>query len=490
MEIYNKIIYFLLGIVWHDALIVLLVGAGVYFTIRTRFLQFRSLREMVNLLLKSQSSDKGISSLQAFLVSLAGRVGTGNIAGTAAAIFWGGPGAVFWMWVIAIFGAASAYIESTLAQIYKSEIDGTFCGGPAFYANKGLGIKWYGSVLAIVITFSCIIGSPGIQSNTIAATVNTAFGIPTIVTGLIIVIALAWVIFGGIKRIANISEKIVPVMCIVYILLAIFVLIMNVTKIPAVLGLIFSSAFNGNAAFAGIIGSTIAWGVRRGVYSNEAGLGTGAPSAAAADVSHPVKQGLIQSCSIYVDTLLVCSATAFIILMTGSYNVMGPEGTMIIENLPGIDAGASYVQVALDNYIPFGSAAIAILMTVFAFTCLYGYYYQAEASFSFLMRNLSSKTRKYITNIIRLLLLVFVFLGSQFSATTAWNTADVGGGIMAWFHMILILLICKPAIVALKDYEAQRKLGIDPIFEPDKLGIKNAGLWNEINARRRAKATK
>lgn len=483
MELYNNIIYFLLGIVWHDTLVVLLVGAGIYFTIRTKFLQFRSLPQMVKLLLHSESSDKGISSLQAFLVALSLRVGTGNVAGTATAIYFGGPGAVFWMWVIAIFGAASAYIESTLAQIYKSEIDGSFVGGPAYYAEKGLGIKWYGTVLAVVISLSCIIGYPGIQSNIIASTINTAFSIPTAITGMVVVVALAWVIFGGIKRIGNISEKLVPAMCIVYIALALLVIVLNIPKIPGVISLIFNSAFNAKSAFGGIIGTAIAWGVRRGVYSNEAGLGSGAPAAASANVSHPVKQGLIQACSVYVDTLLICTSTAFIILMTGTYNVVGPDGaTMLVENVPGVSVGADFVQVALDQYIPFGSAILAILMTVFAFTCLYGGYYQAEASFSFLMKNFNPKLRKTITIALRFVLLGMTFIGSQFATEVAWNTADLFGGVMAWLHMVLILVLCGPAIKALKDYEEQRKLGLDPVFRPDKLGIKNAEIWNKINA--------
>ncbi|WP_286680556.1 alanine/glycine:cation symporter family protein [Tepidanaerobacter sp. EBM-49] len=484
METYNAIIEMLAGIVWHDSLIALLVCVGIYFTIRIGFWQFTSLPLMVRLMTKSKASERGISSFQAFLTTVAGRVGIGNIAGTAVAIYMGGPGAVFWMWLIALVGSASAFIESTLAQIYKTEVAGQYVGGPAQYAKKALGIEWYGTLIAIILIFSCIIGSPGIQSNVIADSMKSAFNIPELVTGFIVAIALGWVVFGGIKRIAEVSEILVPIMCIVYIFLAIIIVIANITKLPAIIGLIFSSAFGLNPAFAGITGSAISWGVKRGVYSNEAGLGAGAPAAAAAEVSHPAEQGLVQACSVFVDTLLVCSATAFLILTTGKYNILGPDGkTMIIENLPGIDAGPGYVQAALATLIPFGEQILAFIITLFAFTCLYGYYYQAEAAISSLTEKSGPTVYKITILVARIVIVINVLVSSQFEAVAAWNLADIGGGILAWAHIILLLLICKPAIIAAKDYKEQYKKGIIPVFEPDKLGIKNAEIWNEINKR-------
>ncbi len=481
MELYNNIIYFLLGIVWHDALVWLLVIAGAYFTIKSGFLQFRSLPEMIRLLKNSKASEKGISSLQAFLLSISVRVGTGNVTGTATAILFGGPGAIFWMWVIAALGAASAFVESTLAQIYKGEVNGTYVGGPAYYAEKGLGMKFYGGILALTLAISAVVGYPGIQSNIIASTFDTAFGIPSTITGIGIVVFLAWIIFGGVKRIAKASEKIVPIMCMVYLIIATIIIIANITSFPKVIHLIINSAFNSKSMYGGLIGSALIWGIRRGVYSNEAGIGSGAPAAAAAEVSHPVKQGLIQACSVYVDTLLICTATAFIILVTSSYNTIGADGSMLIENLPGIEDGTSFVLLAVDQYIPFGNQIMAIVLTAFAFTCMYGGYYQAEASIKYFLKNKSEKVINNSMVALKVVLLTMAFMGTQFTSQTAWNTVDVFGGTMAWMHMILIILLSGTAFKALKDYEKQKKQGLDPVFRPDELGIKNAEIWNKIN---------
>ncbi len=483
LSTYQNFVWGILGIVWSDYLVYLLIAAGVYFTVRSKFAQVRLFPHMIKLLKASasKSEETGISSLKAFLLAVGGRVGTGNIAGVAAAICAGGPGAVFWMWIVGIFGAGSAFVESTLAQIYKEKKGDEFVGGPAYYAEKGLNLKWYGKVLAVVIVTSCLLGSPGIQANTIASTMNTAFNIPYVVTGAVLVVALGWVIFGGIKRIGNVSQKMVPIMCALYVIIGLFVLVLNINRIPAMFSLIVSSALNAEAAFGGIIGSALAQGVRRGVYSNEAGLGSGAPAAAAADVKHPVAQGLIQACSIYIDTLLICTITAFIILLTDCYNVVGADGAMMVENLAGIDAGAGYVQMAIDQYIPLGKVIVAVIMTFFAFTSLYGYYYQAESSFSYIIRNFSEGMKKTTVVALRLVLLTSAMVGCLFTAQLAWDTADIFGGMMAWGNIVVILIIGGPAFVALKDYDKQRAAGIEePVFHPAELGIKNAELWDEV----------
>ncbi|QCR22561.1 sodium:alanine symporter family protein [Pontibacter sp. SGAir0037] len=463
-------------IVWSNALIILCLGAGIYFSIITRFLQLRYLREMLRLLFKGEASEKGVSSFQAFSIAIAGRVGTGNIAGVATAIAMGGPGAVFWMWVIAFLGSASAFVEATLGQIYKQVKDGEYRGGPAYYIEKGLGMKWYAVVFAVATIVSMALFLPGVQSNSIASGINAAFNVPVEITGGAITVLLALIIFGGVKRIGKVAEIAVPFMAGAYILMTLVIIALNVTEIPDVLSLIIRSAFDAEPAFAGVFGMAIAWGVKRGIYSNEAGQGTAPHAAAAAEVSHPVKQGLVQAFSVYVDTLLVCTATAFMILFTGQYNVQNPEGGFIVENLPGIAIGPAYTQQAVNTYFPtLGSGFVAISLLLFAFTTIMAYYYIAETNLSYL----SNKGNKIALWALRLLILAATFYGSVKTAESAWVLGDIGVGVMAWLNVVAILFLHKPAIRALKDYHAQLKAGKDPVFSPKKLHIKNAEEWDK-----------
>ncbi|MFD2513316.1 alanine/glycine:cation symporter family protein [Pontibacter locisalis] len=464
------------NIVWSDALIILCLGAGIYFSVVTRFLQVRYIREMLRLLFNGQSSQKGISSFQAFTVAIAGRVGTGNIAGVATAIAMGGPGAVFWMWMIAFLGSSSAFIEATLGQIYKETKDGQYRGGPAFYIEKGLGVKWYAVVFAVATIISMALFLPGVQSNSIASSVYTAFEIPVAVTGAVVTVFLALIIMGGVKRIGRVAEVAVPFMAGAYILMTVIIIAVNITEVPAVISLIIRSAFDIEPAFAGVFGMAISWGVKRGIYSNEAGQGTAPHAAAAAEVSHPVKQGLVQAFSVYVDTLFVCTATAFMILFTGQYNVINPEGGFIVENLPGIAFGPEYTQMAVNTYFPsLGSGFVAISLLLFAFTTIMAYYYIAETNLSYL----NTKGSKSLIWVLRALILAATFYGSIKTAESAWMLGDIGVGIMAWLNVVAILLLRKPALRALKDYQAQRKAGLDPVFEPQKLGIENAEQWEK-----------
>jgi alanine or glycine:cation symporter, AGCS family len=463
-------------IVWSNALIILCLGAGIYFSVITRFVQVRFIKEMIRLLFKGESSKKGISSFQAFSVAIAGRVGTGNIAGVATAIAMGGPGAVFWMWVIAFLGSASAFIEATLGQIYKQVKDGEYRGGPAYYIEKGLGIKWYAIVFAIATVISMTLFLPGVQSNSIALSVHTAFNIPVAVTGGIITFLLALIIFGGVRRIGKVAEIAVPFMAGAYILMTLIIIAANITEVPAVISLIIGSAFNFEPAFAGVFGMAISWGVKRGIYSNEAGQGTAPHAAAAAEVSHPAKQGLVQAFSVYVDTLFVCTATAFMILFTGQYNVVNPEGGFITENLPGVAFGPAFTQQAVNTFFPtLGNGFVAISLLLFAFTTIMAYYYIAETNLSYL----NAKGNKWMVWALRALILGATFYGSIKTAESAWVLGDIGVGLMAWINIIAILLLRKPALKALKDYQAQRKAGLDPVFNPKKLGIENAEEWEK-----------
>lgn len=472
----EKIINSINDIVWSNALIVLCLGAGIYFSVISRFLQVRYLREMVRLLFSGKSSEKGVSSFQAFSLAIAGRVGTGNIAGVATAIAMGGPGAIFWMWVIAFLGSASAFIEATLGQIYKQVKDGEYRGGPAYYIEKGLGVKWYAVVFAIATVMSTALFLPGVQSNSIASGINNAFEIPTEITGAVITVLLGLIIFGGVKRISKVAEIAVPFMAGAYILMALIIIAINITEIPAVFSLIIRSAFNTEAAFSGVFGMAVAWGVKRGIYSNEAGQGTAPHAAAAAEVSHPVKQGLVQAFSVYVDTLFVCTATAFMILFTGQYNVINPEGGFIVENLPGVDFGPAYTQQAVNTYFPsMGGSFIAVSLLLFAFTTIMAYYYIAETNLSYL----NTKGNKWLLWVLRGFFMAATFYGSIKTAEAAWVLGDIGVGIMAWLNVIAILLLQKPAMRALKDYNEQRKAGKDPVFNAQKLGFKNAEVWDK-----------
>jgi alanine or glycine:cation symporter, AGCS family len=473
----EQIVNWLNSIIWSQALIYLCLGVGLFYSLATRFLQVRHMKDIFKLMFKGGKSEAGISSFQALSLALSGRVGTGNIAGVATAIAFGGPGAVFWMWVMAFLGAGSAFIESTLGQVYKSKQDGQFRGGPAFYIEKGLKIKWYAILFAVVTVISTGLLLPGVQANSIAQGVESAFGISPSITGIVLVALLAFIIFGGVKRIARVAEFVVPFMALCYILVAIIIIVLNISVLPGIIKLIFSSAFGTDAAFGGILGAAISWGVKRGIYSNEAGQGTGPHAAAAAEVSHPAKQGIVQAFSVYVDTLLVCSATAFMILITGMYNVT-PEGkTKIVNNLADIEPGPGYTQAAVESMFPgFGAPFVAISLLFFAFTTIMAYYYMAETNLAYI----NSKTNRVWTEyVLKILICVMTFYGSVKTASLAWGLGDIGVGSMAWLNIIAILLLTKPTLKVLKDYEAQLKAGKDPVFDPAKLGIENADFWEK-----------
>jgi len=476
------------GFFWGKIMIYLCLCAGIYFSIIMRFPQLRLIKDMVGQLFSGKSSEKGVSSFQGFAMALGGRVGTGNITGVATAIFFGGPGAVFWMWAIAFLGAGSAYIEAALAQVWKEEIHGEYRGGPAYYIEKGLHSKGLGTAFAILAILSCGILLPGIQSNSFAIAAKASFNIPPIYMAFIYAGLFAYVILGGGKRIAKTAELIVPFMAIGYILLSIIILFINASKIPYVFGLIFSCAFNMNAVYGAIFGLAVSWGVKRGIFSNEAGQGTGAQAAGAAEVSHPAKQGLVQAFSVYVDTLFVCSATAIMILSTNAFNVTNPAGGFITENLPGVVYG-NFTQTAVNSIIPgFGGGFVAVALFFFTFTTVLAYAFYTDSNVGYLFRhNSTGKGYKITLNASRLILVFMVFISTIMSADVVWNFGSAGVGAMAWFNVIVILLLTKPGIATLKDYEAQKKLGLDPVFLPGRCGIKGAELWDTIIPKNYAK---
>lgn len=465
-------------LIWSRALIALCLGAGLYFSIRTRFMQVRGLGEMLRLLLDGKESKAGVSSFQALAMSLSGRVGTGNIAGVATAITFGGPGAVFWMWVVAFLGASTAYVESTLAQIYKEKDDkGQYRGGPAYYIEKAMGQRWYAWIFALATVIATGFLLPGVQANSIAISMTEAWGIAPTVTAAGLVVGLGMIIFGGVHRIAHFTQLVVPFMALAYMLVALVILFLNIGKLPEVVGLILGSAFGTEAAFGAVLGLAVEWGVKRGIYSNEAGQGTGPHPAAAAEVSHPAKQGYVQAFSVYVDTLLVCSATAFMILSTGLYNVMDGAGNAIVEALPGVEAGPGYTQAAVESFLPgWGAGFVAVALLFFAFTTIVAYYYMAETNIAYINRRVQ---RPWMILLLRLGILAAVTYGTVRSAGLAWALGDIGVGLMAWLNIVAILIIQRPALKALKDYETQKKAGKDPVFDPDALEIKNADFWRK-----------
>jgi len=478
----NELVTAVNGVVWSPALIALCLGVGLYFSLRSRFLQLRHVREMTRLMREGKSSAEGVSSFQALAMTLAGRVGTGNIAGVATAITFGGPGAVFWMWVVAFLGASSAFVESTLGQVYKEQIGKQYRGGPAFYIEKGLGMKWYAWTFAIATLFATGLLLPGVQANSIAESLRTAAGVDANVTAVVLAMALAFIIFGGVKRIATFAEFVVPFMALGYIVVACVIVFLHIEALPGVLALILSSAFGLDAGFGAILGMAIQWGVKRGVYSNEAGQGTGPHASSAAEVSHPAKQGLVQGFSVYIDTLFVCSATAFMLLITGQYNVQAPDGTPMFTGVAGVAAGPGYVQTALENVLPgFGALFVAVALLFFAFTTIVAYYYIAETNIAYMDRH---GRHPWLGFVLKIAIIGATVYGAIKTADVAWALGDLGVGLMAWLNIVAIVLLRNVAFKCLRDYEAQKAAGKDPEFDPVALGIENAHYWEQRAANR------
>lgn len=448
MEILNAVN----DILWTYILIGLLLGTAVYFTVRTRGVQFRKFQSMVRLLGERDDTHDAhkpherVSSFQAFAVSIASRVGTGNLAGVATAIAVGGPGAIFWMWVIALLGSASAFVEATLAQLFKiKNPQGGFRGGPAYYIQKGLGCRWWAVLFAVLITVTFGLAFNSVQANTITAAAFNAMGWPVWATGIPITVLSLLVICGGIHRISRFSEIVVPGMAVLYLLLALVILAMNITNIPAVFAMIIEGAFSGSAAAGGGIGAALMMGVKRGLFSNEAGMGSAPNVAATACVSHPVKQGLVQTLSVFTDTLLVCTCTAIIILCSGLF----ADGA----------SGIELTQDALTSEIgPVGRYFVAVAILLFAFTSIVANYYYGETNLRFI------KDSKALVWAYRFVVGGAVLAGCVAELDTVWAAADLTMGLMALCNIIAILALGGLAVKLLKDYEAQRSRGLNPRY--------------------------
>ncbi|MHA6743680.1 alanine/glycine:cation symporter family protein [Bacillus subtilis] len=456
---FNSLINIPSDFIW-NYLFYILIGLGLFFTIRFGFIQFRYFIEMFRIVGEKPEGNKGVSSMQAFFISAASRVGTGNLTGVALAIATGGPGAVFWMWVVAAVGMASSFVESSLAQLYKVRDGEDFRGGPAYYIQKGLGARWLGIVFAILITVSFGLIFNAVQTNTIAGALDGAFHVNKIVVAIVLAVLTAFIIFGGLKRVVAVSQLIVPVMAGIYILIALFVVITNITAFPGVIATIVKNALGFEQVVGGGIGGIIVIGAQRGLFSNEAGMGSAPNAAATAHVSHPAKQGFIQTLGVFFDTFIICTSTAFIILL---YSVT-PKGD-----------GIQVTQAALNHHIGgWAPTFIAVAMFLFAFSSVVGNYYYGETNIEFI------KTSKTWLNIYRIAVIAMVVYGSLSGFQIVWDMADLFMGIMALINLIVITLLSNVAYKVYKDYAKQRKQGLDPVFKAKNIpGLKNAETWED-----------
>ena len=459
----NELITAVNDVIWSYVLIVALVGCGLWFTWRTKFVQFRMVGEMLRLLTESAVDSVGdqvkgkekrhISSFQAFAVSVATRVGTGNLAGVATAIVIGGPGAVFWMWLIALIGSATAFVESTLAQLYKQKHKDSFIGGPAYYIQKGLKCRWMAVLFAILITLQFGLSNNSIQANTICGAMQEAFGWSPIWVGVALATMALFIVFGGIQRIAKVSSVIVPLMAVGYIILALVIIIMNIHLIPHVFKVIILDAFGFSQIAGGSIGAAMMNGIKRGLFSNEAGEGSAPNAAATASTTHPVKQGLIQALGVFTDTLMVCSCTAFIILISGLYQV--PE-------LNGIALTQSALQSEIGSI---GPMFIAVAIFLFAFSSIIGNYYYGEANIRFITQNNKVMTAYRIASAG-----LMVMFGALASFELVWNIVDLFMAFLTACNLVAILLLGRYAFRLLDDYRNQKRQGIkEPVFHRSQL---------------------
>ena len=466
MDLINNIINAVSGVLYQPWCVpLILLAGGIILTVGSRFIQVRLFTESFKVIMEKPTTEGGISSFGALMVSTASRVGTGNIIGVATAICAGGAGAVFWMWITAIIGGASAFVESTLAQIYKKKnSDGTSYGGPAYYMRDALGQRWLGVIFSILIIATYAVGYNMLASYNLQDTFS-AFGFynetTPVIIGVILAVLFGVIVIGGAKRLVKVTEVMVPFMGVIYVLMSVVVLVINAKQIPAMFGMIFESAFDFKAIFGGFAGSCIMNGIKRGLYSNEAGMGSAPNAAATADVSHPAKQGLVQMLSVFIDTLLICTATAFMCLSSGvEFNSdMG---------------GASYVQSAMAaNLGGFGPVFLSVAMSLFAFTTLIGNYSYCEGCLRFILNREVSKTGILV---FRILATFLVFLGAVASASTVWNLADMTQGLMVIVNVPVILILMKPAMKCLDDYCKQKKEGKNPVFVAKNAGIDDKGL--------------
>lgn len=484
-----SLIGFLNGLIWSKAMLVLVVGSGLFFSIRLGFFQLVHFKDMWSRIFDKGTSDSGISTFGSFCTTMAARIGTGNVAGVAVAIYLGGPGALFWMWVVGITNSALAFVECTLGQLYKIKVDGEYRGSGAHCAERGLGWEKYGTFMAFILMIGAACFMPAAATYTICDAFRNALGVDMWVVAAITAILLAIIVIGGIKRISQFAIYVVPFMTVAYLLMAIIVLATHITEIPAMFTNIVKSAFGMDALFGGIVGGAILQGIKRGTFSSAAGMGESTPAASAAETSHPVKQGMANAAGVWLDTIIVCTATGFMILLTDCFNVKGVYVGQGTEDMVALAAsgtnGVIFVQYACRQIIGnFAPLFIAIMLALFSFTCIISYYYEAETSALYLFQGDDKvKVRKTVTWIIRITVVVLVFIFGIVESSLAWDLSDLALGACTWVNVFMLWFLFPKARALYHDYEEQMKAGQDPYYNPDKLSWNGVDteLWKEIN---------
>lgn len=482
----SHVVGLLNGPIWGVGMLVLIVCGGLYLTVRLGFFQFVHFGDMWKRILDKGDSDSGISTFASFCTTMAMRVGTGNVAGVAVAIYAGGPGALFWMILAGMTNSAVCFTECTLSSLYKIKLDGEYRGGGPYCAERGLNWKPYAFFLALISFIGIGAFMPAAATNTICDGFRNALNIPMWVSALVIALIMAVVVIGGVKRISTVASYIVPFMVTIYLIAAVIIIVLNITKVPAMLYNIVTSAFGVNAIFGGTIGIAIQQGVKRGTFSSASGMGESMPPAAAAETSHPVKQGMANAAGVWLDTVIVCTASGLMILLTDAYNTAGGYVSQTFSELEGVTSGSVYfVQLAASTVM--GAIAptfIAIMLALFSFTCLISYYYEAETAAMYCFRGEGKEgVRKVVTWILRIAMPVLIFIYGIIPAALAWDLADLALGSITWINMVVVLVLSPKAIALYKDYEEQMKAHQDPYYDPNKLSWKgvDVDMWNEIN---------
>lgn len=489
LELLSKTVGTLNSWIWGVGMLVLIVGSGIYLTIRLKCFQFVHFKDMWSRVIDKTDSESGISSFASFCTTMAMRVGTGNVAGVAVAIYMGGPGALFWMILAGMTNSAVCFAECSLSVLYKTRIDGAYRGGGAYCAERGLGWKKYGAFMAIVFMVGTAVFMPAAATYTICDGFNNALSIPMWISALVIALIMAVVVIGGVKRISYIASLLVPFMTGVYLLAAILIVIFNIERVPAVLMDVFRSAFGKSAVFGGTIGIAIQQGVKRGTFSSASGMGESSPTAAAAETSHPIKQGMANAAGVWLDTVIVCTASGLMILLTDCFNTKaGYIGSGAAEMAKLAEAGTNgviFVQLACRTVM--GAIAplfIAVMLGLFSFTCLISYYYEAETAAMYLFQGDSKqKIRKVVTRIMQIGMPILIFIWGNIESGLAWDLSDLALGSCTWINMLVVMLLSPKVIALYNDYEAQMKNKKDPFYDPSKLCWKgvDVDMWNDIN---------
>lgn len=493
LEGFNNLVGVLNGPIWGIGMIILIFGSGLFFTIGLRGFQFARFRDMWSRILDKGDSESGISAFASFCTTMAMRVGTGNVAGVAVALYMGGPGAMFWMILAGMTNSAVCFVECTLSSLYKIRMDGEYRGGGPYVAERGLGWKWYGAFYAAFFGLGVIAFMPAAATNTICDGFRNALGIPMWITALVIALIMLVVVMGGVKRISAAASLLVPPMVVIYLVATVVILVVNIGQLPGVIATVVKCAFGSKEAFlGGGVGIAIQQGVKRGTFSSASGMGESMPPAAAAETSHPVKQGLANAAGVWLDTVVVCTASGLMMLLTGCYNTQfGYVGTGAPEMAELAAAGTNgviFVQLGCRTIM--GGIAplfVAVMLALFSFTCLISYYYEGETSLLYLFQGEEKEqTRKVVRRIMQIGMPILIFIWGNVASGLAWNLSDLALGGATWINMLVMLILSPKAFALYKDYCEQMKAKKDPYYNPDKLCWKgvDADLWREINKKR------